>query len=85
MLSSSSTVLTVAPVPIVRVPADRVTIWSTPSSTLVPSQYTSIVFPLGTAIPEPEGVLTVTICPAPFLTIYVLLNAGQTTVPAALS
>jgi hypothetical protein len=69
----------------VKVPADRVTTWSTASNTFVPSQYTSMVLPTGTAMPEPAAVLTVITWAVPFLTIYTLLSAGQITLPAPVS
>ena len=39
------------------------------SSTFVPSQYTNPVVPSGIAIPLPEAVLTVIVCPVAFLTM----------------
>ena len=56
----------------------------TASTTLVPSQNSRLVFPLATAIPLPEGVLTVTVSPVLFFTMYTLLRAGHIRLAAPL-
>ena len=66
----------------VLVPRLRLPAWVTPATTLVPSQYTTIVFPTGMATPVPLGVFTVIICAVLLSTMYILDAAGQTTVPA---
>ena len=56
----------------------------TASTTFVPSQNSNMVAPLGMAIPVPEAVFNVAICPAPFVTMYILDKAGHITVAAPL-
>ena len=56
----------------------------TASTTLVPSQNSRLVLPLEIAIPLPEAVLTVTVSPVPFFTMYTLLRAGHIRLAAPL-
>ena len=50
----------------------------------MPSQYTNPVDPLVIAIPVPDDVLIVTVCPVAFFTIYTLVAAGHIRVAAPL-
>ena len=65
MSSSSLIPVTVAPSP----PIERLAMLLMPSSTLVPSQNTTMFLPTGTAMPVPLAVLTVITCAVPFSTM----------------